>query len=163
MTAATAPALGSSRVDRFTPAQLLRTARLFATDPALPTLVDAVSGESHWVKLNSSPYLEIWLIAWPAGTHNGWHDHGESAGAFQVVTGTLLEQIPYDGRRQDSTLVAGQGRCFGESHIHHLANVGVRTALSVHVYAPRLTMMTRYAAAPGGLCPGAVARRGLNR
>jgi hypothetical protein len=163
MTAAPTPALGSPGVDRFTPTQLLRTARLFATDPALPTLVDAGSGESHWVKLDSSPYLEIWLISWPAGTHNGWHDHGQSAGAFQVVTGTLLEQTPYDECRQDSTLIAGQGRSFGESHIHHLANVGVRTALSVHVYAPRLTMMTRYAAAPGGLRPGAVTRLGLNR
>src|SRR5450759_1530316 len=92
MALAPAPTLGSPGIDQFSPAQLLRTARLFASDPALPSLVDPDEEESRWVELDSSPHLQIWLLSWPAGTHNEWHDHGESVGAFQVVRGTLLEQ-----------------------------------------------------------------------
>ncbi len=94
-----APTLGSPGVDQLSPAHLLRTARLFASDPALRTLVDPADEESRWVELDSNPDLEIWLLSWPPGTHNGWHDHGDSAGAFQVVSGTLLEQTSKNHRR----------------------------------------------------------------
>ena len=133
-----ASALGSPGIDRFSPAQLLRTARLFASDPELPDLVDHQSGERQWVKLDSSPYLQIWLQSWPAGTHTGWHDHGESAGAILSVSGTLLEQTGHGDQREDRTLVAGEGRSFGPQHLHHITNVGLQTALSVHLYTPRL-------------------------
>lgn len=161
MARTTAPPLGSPGIDQFSPAQLLRTARLFASDPALPSLVDPHSGHSQWVELDSSPHLQIWLLTWPAGTHNGWHDHGESAGAFQVVSGTLLEQISRGHRREFRTLAAGQGRSFGANHIHHLGNVRIGTALSVHVYSPLLTTTTRYAITPTGLKSEASDRTGL--
>jgi len=146
-----APTLGAPGIQTFSPAQLLRTARLFASDPALPSLVDPDDKESRWVELDASPYLHIWLLSWPAGTHNEWHDHGESAGAFQVVRGTLLEQTSRDRRREFRTLIAGEGRSFEPSHIHQLANVRIGTALSVHVYAPLLTSTTRYEITPTGL------------
>jgi predicted metal-dependent enzyme (double-stranded beta helix superfamily) len=154
---------GSPGVDRFSPAQLLRTARLFASDPELPGLVDPDPGERLWVELDSNPYLQIWLLHWPAGTHTGWHDHGDSAGAFLTVSGALREQTGHDRHREDRTLVAGEGRSFGPHHVHHVANVGVRAALSVHVYAPRLTTMTRYAATPTGLQPKGVEKVGVSR
>ena len=146
-----APTLARSGIDQFSPAQLLRTARLFASDPALPSLVDPHSGHSQWVELDSSPHLQIWLLTWPAGTHNGWHDHGESAGAFQVVSGTLLEQTSRKHRWEFRTLIAGEGPSFEQNHLHHLANVRAGTALSVHVYAPRLTTTTQYEITPTGL------------
>jgi predicted metal-dependent enzyme (double-stranded beta helix superfamily) len=151
MTIAPAHTLGSPGIDRFSPAQLLRTARLFASDPKLPDLFDPDSGRREWVELDSSPYLQIWLLAWPAGTHTGWHDHGGSAGAFLTVSGTLREQTADRDRIEDRTLVAGEGRSFGPNHLHHVANVGVRTALSVHLYTPRLTTMTKYDMTPNGL------------
>jgi quercetin dioxygenase-like cupin family protein len=151
-----APTLGSTGIDQFSPAQLLRTARLFASDPALPSLVDPRNKESQWVELDAGPHLQVWLLSWPARTQNGWHDHGDSAGAFQVVSGTLLEQTSSGYRRQFRTLVAGEGRTFQQNHIHHLGNVRMGTALSVHVYAPRLTTTTRYAITPTGLKSGAV-------
>ena len=151
MALAPAPTLGSPGIDQFSPAQLLRTARLFASDPALPSLVDPSEQESRWVELDSSPHLQIWLLSWPTGTHNEWHDHGESAGAFQVVSGTLLEQTSKNHRREFRTLIAGEGRSFEQNHIHHLGNVRVGTAVSVHVYAPRLTTTTRYEITPTGL------------
>ena len=161
MALTTAAILGSPGINQFRPAQLLRTARLFASDPALPSLVDLRNKESQWVELDTSPYLQIWLLTWPAGTQNGWHDHGESAGAFQIVSGTLLEQTSRGHRRGFRTLVAGQGRSFEQKHIHSLGNVRIGTALSVHVYAPRLTTTTRYAITPTGLKSGAVDLTGL--
>ena len=161
MALTTAATLGSPGINQFSPAQLLRTARLFASDPALPSLVDPRNKESQWVELDSSPHLQIWLLTWPAGTQNGWHDHGESTGAFQIVSGTLLEQTSSGHRRGFRTLVAGQGRSFEQKHIHHLGNVRIGTALSVHVYAPRLTSTTRYAITPTGLKSGAVDLTGL--
>ncbi len=161
MAPTTTPTLGLPGIDQFSPAQLLRTARLFASDPALPSLVDSDNEESQWVELDSSPNLQIWLLTWPAGTQNGWHDHGECAGAFQVVSGTLLEQTSSGHRREFRTLVAGEGRSFEQNHIHHLGNVRIGTAVSVHVYAPRLTTTTRYAITPTGLKSGAVDLTGL--
>jgi quercetin dioxygenase-like cupin family protein len=147
----TAPMVSSPGIDQFSPAQLLRTARLFAADPELPSMVNPDNEESSWLELDSSPDLQIWLLSWPAGTHNEWHDHGESVGAFHVVRGTLLEQTSQRHRREFRTLIAGEGRSFEQNHLHHLANVRKGTALSVHVYAPRLSTTTRYEITPTGL------------
>jgi predicted metal-dependent enzyme (double-stranded beta helix superfamily) len=145
------PTVACPAIERLSPAELLRTASLFAADPDLPFLVDPDREESLWVELDSTPDLNIWLLSWPAGTHNEWHDHGESAGAFQVVRGTLLEQTLEGSRRAFRTITAGQGRSFGQNHIHQFANVRGGTALSVHIYAPRLVTTMRYAITPTGL------------
>jgi hypothetical protein len=157
-----APTLSSAVIGQVSPAELLRTARLFAADPALPSLVDPDEEESRWIELDSSPDLQIWLLSWPAGTHNDWHNHGESVGAFQVVSGTLLEQTSIRHRREFRTLIAGEGRSFEQNHLHHLANVRAGTALSVHVYAPRLTTTTRYEITPTGLQSMAVGKAALD-
>jgi predicted metal-dependent enzyme (double-stranded beta helix superfamily) len=162
MTIASTRPLGSAGISRFSPAQLPRTARLFASDPELPTLVDQDRWERRWVELDSSPYLQIWLLWWPPGTHTGWHDHGDSAGAFLVAGGTLLEQTLQGRRRQDRSLTAGQGRSFGPKHTHHVANAGSQGALSVHLYTPRLTSMTQYDATPAGLRVRTIERAGVS-
>ena len=154
--------LGSPGIDQLSHAQLLRTARLFAADPELPTLVDPDEKTSRWIELDSSPHHQIWLLSWPSGTRNGWHDHGECAGAFQVVRGTLREQTSNNHRREFRTIIAGEGRSFEQNHIHNLANVRTGTALSVHVYAPRLTKTTRYEITPTGLQSTAAAKAGLD-
>ena len=162
MTLAPAHTVGSAGIDRFSPAQLLRTARLFASDPELTTLIDHQSGERRWVELDSSPYLQIWLLSWPAGTGTGWHDHGESAGAFLTVSGTLEEQTSHGHRHIHRTLSDGQGRAFTPNHVHNVFNVGLETAFSVHLYAPRLTSMTRYAVTSTGLQVTGVDQVGVN-
>jgi quercetin dioxygenase-like cupin family protein len=156
------PTLARSGIDRLSPARLLRTARLFASDPALLSLIDPYEDESRWVELDSRPEVQIWLLSWPAGTHNNWHDHGESVGAFQVVRGTLLEQTSRKHRWEFRTLVAGEGRSIDQNHLHHLANVRSGTALSVHVFAPRLTTTTRYEITPTGLQPMAAGEAELD-
>jgi len=162
MTLAPATTLGSPGIDRFSPAQLLRTARLVASDPQLPSLVDHQPGERRWVELDSSPYLQIWLLSWPVGSETGWHDHGRSAGAVLTVRGTLGEQTLVGHRRVDRVLAAGVGRPFAPDHVHNVTNVGPGTALSVHLYTPRLTSSTRYAVTPAGLQATGVDRAGVN-
>jgi hypothetical protein len=131
-------------VDHFTPAQLLRTAQLFTTDPELPRLIELASGERQWRRLAQTPYLQIWLLAWPAGTTTDWHDHGTASGAFHTVLGTLTEES-WIGSVQTREIAAGEGRAFGSRHIHGVTNRSASTALSVHAYSPALSEMTRYA------------------
>ena len=135
---------GTAGVNRFTRAQLLRTARLFATDPQLHDLVDLSSDERTWHRLDATKHLEIWLIAWPVGSSTGWHDHLASEGAFLTVEGELLEQTWAAGHAQERYLWEGEGRSFGAHHLHTVSNLGDRPALSVHVYSPALRGMTRY-------------------
>ncbi|MFG1921327.1 cysteine dioxygenase [Cryptosporangium sp. NPDC048952] len=93
--------------------------------------------------------VEAWLLTWWPGQRTGLHDHGGSAGAFAVVRGQLREdtvQTPRHAlpRLHSRTLHASQQRVFGPRHLHEVVNDGAEPAVSIHVYAPRLTMMTRY-------------------
>ena len=152
---------GTAGVNRFTPEQLLRTARLFASDPDLDRHLDPTATQRQWVELDSTPHLQIWLLSWPEGTGTGWHDHDTSTGAFLTVRGQLLEQT-WHGRVEARPLKAGDGRAFGPRHVHNVANVGLGTAVSIHLYAPRLTTMTRYAVGPGGLQAKGIERAGVD-
>jgi hypothetical protein len=130
---------------------------------------------------------EVWLLTWLPGQCTDLHDHGGSAGAFHVLSGSLTEDTALSarptehtalsarptehttlsarptehttlsGRLIEDTAVAGMpvritarefgegaGRRFGCRHIHRIANRSMRPAISVHVYAPALTTMTRY-------------------
>ena len=54
----------------------------------------------------------------------------------------------------------GEGRTFGSRHIHTVANLGDRPALSVHVYSPALRGMTRYALLDNRLRETSIERAG---
>lgn len=142
---------GTAGVNRFTRSQLLRTARLFATDPALHEVVDLRSTERTWHRLDATAHLEIWVLGWPVGSSTGWHDHLRSEGAFLTVEGELAEQSWSGAGVDDRYLWEGEGRSFGARHIHNVSNLGDRPALSVHVYSPALRGMTRYALTAGRL------------
>jgi quercetin dioxygenase-like cupin family protein len=151
---------GTPGINRFTRSQLLRTARLFATDPELRDLVDLDATERTWHRLDATHHLEIWLLAWPAGSATGWHDHLDSEGAFLVVEGELAEQT-WSGRVvQDRLLAEGEGRSFGRHHAHNVTNLTDAPALSVHVYSPALRGMTRYALLGDTLRPTGIDRAG---
>ena len=96
-------------ISRFTPQQLLRTARLFATDPELASLVDAASTQRQEHLLDSTAHLQIWLLVWPPGTATGWHDHHASAGALHAVTGVLTEHSWLGGAEHERLLPAARG------------------------------------------------------
>ena len=90
---------------------------------------------------------EVWLLTWLPGQSTDLHDHGGSAGAFHVLSGSLSEDTVIAGtpvRIAARDFGDGAGRSFGSRHIHRIANRSVRPAISIHVYAPALTTMTRY-------------------
>lgn len=86
----TAPA-GTPGITTFTPAQILRTARLLARNPELPGLIAQApidpESDRPWVRLDHTQELEVWLLGWPPGSSTAWHDHGVSGGAFVVAQG----------------------------------------------------------------------------
>lgn len=114
-----------------------------ALDPALPELVEPHESERTWTRLPSPAGLEFWLIAWPAGAGTDWHDHGPAAGAFTVLSGSLVEHT-FNGGLQLVDHRVGDGRAFPAGYAHNVRNESGRPALSLHAYAPRLTTMTRF-------------------
>ncbi|MFE6155160.1 cysteine dioxygenase [Streptomyces sp. NPDC057889] len=148
---------------------------LVATAPTQRDLLDFVrrTAEDHeliaslpldpegrtWVRLEGPGGSEAWLIGWPPGTGTGWHDHAESVGAFLTASGELKEhslaaRLPADGWKtlelsedvdRERTLAAGQGRAFGQHHVHEVLNENTSEhAISVHAYHPPLPQIRRY-------------------
>jgi hypothetical protein len=105
-------------------------------------------------RLATAPDWEAWLLTWLPGQSTALHDHGGSDGAFLVLAGELDESVPIrrlsrlgePARLGLSTrrYLAGEVRTFGTEHLHDVANGTAARAVSLHVYAPRLTTMTRY-------------------
>jgi hypothetical protein len=92
---------------------------------------------------------QIWLLSWLPEQGTLLHDHGLSAGAFAVARGTLTERVVATGgaggpRESDTELPAGRLRFFGPHYVHQVTNRHAEPAVSVHVYAPRLTEMNTY-------------------
>jgi hypothetical protein len=99
--------------------------------------------------------VEVWVIHWPAGGHLQLHDHGGSAGAFWVVSGSLEERYftrghPAGdfGRRGHA---AASGAAFGAEYVHDVHNGGDTPATSVHAYSPPMPGMTYYRTAGDSL------------
>ena len=130
-----------------------------ALNPHLHELLDPTATERQWLEIPTSEDLQLWLISWPPGAETGWHDHGEATGAFTVLSGRLVERSWNSGVRLE-WLWPGDARAFLDSHIHNVSNDGREAALSLHVYAPRLTTMTRYDLVDGMLETAGVERAG---
>ena len=98
---------------------------------------------------------QVWLLSWLPAQGTPLHDHGTSAGAFTVVSGTLTERVVSAGRndvREDGAdLTAGRVRHFGPHYVHQVQNIQDEPAVSVHVYTPGLSWMNTYAVDAGVL------------
>jgi mannose-6-phosphate isomerase-like protein (cupin superfamily) len=105
---------------------------------------------------------EAWLLTWLPGQATDLHDHGGSAGAFTVVSGEIVEQTVRRGEMVNTVLTEGDGRRFGAHHVHRMVNTGTRPAVSVHVYGPALTVMTRYRLHDGRLSVESVTKAGAD-
>jgi hypothetical protein len=113
----------------------------------------------YYTRIATGPDWEAWLLTWLPGQSTGLHDHGGSAGAYAVVAGLVEEDLPVS--RQPGAAAgtqvttrryrAGQIRAFGTEYVHDVAARSGRRAVTLHVYAPRLTRMTRYRLTDGGL------------
>ena len=133
---------------------LLSIAEGFAVSAPAITELHGIS-ERSWVLLAVTDLFEAWAIGWPPGGHIELHDHGRSRGAVVVAVGALTEttvrSTPHGVALIGTHRVAaGEHRCFGPHYVHDLINDGERPAVSVHVYAPRLTSMSYYELGPGG-------------
>jgi rhodanese-related sulfurtransferase/mannose-6-phosphate isomerase-like protein (cupin superfamily) len=84
---------------------------------------------------------DVWLISWMPGQSTGFHDHGASAGAFFVTTGTLEEHRPGE---QSRVISAGDFCSFGPDYAHDVRNVSNVPSISIHAYSPPLTEMNEY-------------------
>ncbi len=134
---------------------------LAARAPAWPGMTR--QGPRRWDLMAASDAFEAWVIAWEPGGAIELHDHGGSAGAVAVVAGELLEtsivtQASGGVGLRSSTLESGQCISFGGHHVHDIVNLSATPAISVHVYAPRLSSMTYYRMSEGVLEAGATVR-----
>ena len=105
--------------------------------------------ERAWRLVAQTPDFDAWLIAWPGGGTIDLHDHGGSRGALHIISGSLVETIPWrepDGRLTfaQRELQDGVTLAFGAGHVHDVRNESSSHALSLHVYSPSLTAMTFY-------------------
>jgi hypothetical protein len=159
-----APALtrGLSRLAHPGPDELLSIALdLAARAPSWPGMAQPTC--RSWELMLASETVEAWVIAWPPGGSVELHDHGGSAGAVVVAQGELVETSvvvqPSGGvALRASTIGVGRSVGFGGHHVHDIVNAGAVPAISVHVYAPRLTSMTYYQLTEDGLEAGSTVR-----
>ncbi|MFI1190512.1 cysteine dioxygenase [Streptomyces californicus] len=142
-----------------TPAELMDFVRGAARDEVLIASLPLDPEDRTWIRLDGPGGSEAWLIGWPPGTGTGWHDHADSFGAFATAAGVLTEhslavRLPTDGWRTleltdgvDRTreLATGQGRAFGQNHVHEVLNEsGAAHAVSIHAYYPPLPRIRRF-------------------
>jgi predicted metal-dependent enzyme (double-stranded beta helix superfamily) len=129
----------------------LATAARYAAEPDRWPVAPRFNPVDRWYhRLAQEADHEVWLLTWLPGQGTDLHDHGGSAGAFHVVSGTLTEDTVVESptgaapRMTVRDLGDGASRRFGARHIHRITNRSDRPAISVHVYGPALTTMTRY-------------------
>src|ERR1700757_4228857 len=98
--------------------------------------------EGRWYeRLFQGPDHDIWVISWLPGQSTGFHDHGESSGAFVVATGILEEHRPGEQAR---VIHPGRPRAFGAEYTHDVRNVSLAPAISIHAYSPPLNEMNEH-------------------
>ncbi|MFJ9146126.1 cupin domain-containing protein [Streptomyces griseus] len=142
-----------------TVAELMDFVRDTARDEALIASLPLDPEGRTWIRLDGPGGSEAWLIGWPPGTGTGWHDHADSFGAFTTASGALKEhslavRLPTDGWKtleltegvdRSRVLATGQGRAFGQNHVHEVLNESTDAhAVSVHAYYPPLPRIRRF-------------------
>ena len=124
-----------------TPEELANIVSLFASSDGWIDRV-RLSAERRWYeRLYQGPDYDIWVISWLPGQSTGFHDHGDSSGAFIVATGILEEHRPSD---QTLVIHPGKSRAFGPGYAHDVRNDSLAPAVSIHAYSPPLSEMNEY-------------------
>jgi rhodanese-related sulfurtransferase/mannose-6-phosphate isomerase-like protein (cupin superfamily) len=124
-----------------TPEELANVVSLFASSDGWMHRVRLCAKFRWYERLHHGEDHDIWVISWLPGQSTGFHDHGESSGAFVVATGTLEEHRP-----GEPTIVIdpGQARAFGPDYAHDVRNASSAPAISIHAYSPPLNEMNKY-------------------
>ncbi len=132
---------GPGRANFRTPEQLAEIVSQFALSDEWMDKVRLSSKGRWYQRLYHGPDHDIWVISWLPGQSTGFHDHGESAGAFVVATGFLEEHRP--GERPHA-IFPGKPRSFSANYAHDVRNVSLAPAVSIHAYSPPLEEMNEY-------------------
>jgi rhodanese-related sulfurtransferase/mannose-6-phosphate isomerase-like protein (cupin superfamily) len=124
-----------------TPEELANIVSQFASSEGWMDRVRLRAEHRWYERLYQGPDHDIWVISWLSGQSTGFHDHGESSGAFVVATGILEEHRPGE---QTLVIHPGEPRAFGPDYAHDVRNVSLAPAVSIHAYSPPLTDMNEY-------------------
>jgi len=141
VSSASAVAESQSHVIWKTPDELARIVSRFASSDGWLDRVRLRTEHRWYERLYHGPDYDIWAISWMPGQSAGYHDHGESAGAFVVVTGILEEHRPGE---PILVIEPGQPRAFGPDYAHDVRNLSLAPAVSIHAYSPPLSEMNEY-------------------
>ena len=136
-----APAKSQFNANLRTPEELANIVSSFASSDGWIDRV-RLRTESRWYeRLYQGPDHDIWAISWLPGQSTGFHDHGDSSGAFVVAMGTLEEHRPGE---QPLVIHPGKPRAFSRDYAHDVRNASLGPAVSIHAYSPPLTDMNEY-------------------
>ena len=124
-----------------TPEELANIVSLFASSDGWIDRVRLRTEHRWYERLYQGPDHDIWVISWMPGQSTGFHDHGESSGAFVVATGILEEHLPGE---QPLEIHPGQPRAFGPDYAHDVRNTSLAPTVSIHAYSPPLSDMNEY-------------------
>ena len=124
-----------------TPEELANIVSLFASSAGWIDRVRLCAEHRWYERLYQDPDHDIWVISWMPGQSTGFHDHGESSGAFVVASGILEE---HRASEQPLVIPPGKSRAFGPDYAHDVRNVSIAPAVSIHAYSPPLTDMNEY-------------------
>lgn len=115
---------------------------------SLAQRLPAPDGLRSWTRLVCTDAFDAWLIAWGVESEVGVHDHGDSRGAIQVLSGSLVEAYRTParagtarGRWRRRTIRPGQSIEIPPTRVHSVSNPGSGSAVSLHVYSPPLQQM----------------------
>ncbi|RTE10391.1 cysteine dioxygenase [Paenibacillus whitsoniae] len=97
-----------------------------------------------------TPELEVIVIHIPSASATAIHNHGTSVGAAYVAAGTIinskfqLDAYGYPTLESDDVLQEGDYFIAPRGQIHQMTNPFHTSAVSLHVYSPPLSSVTRY-------------------
>jgi hypothetical protein len=136
-----------------TPLQLIDFTRFYAleVESGRYPYIDFDPDQRWHQRIYRDRRVDVWLISWLPTQGTELHDHGGSAGAFTVLSGTLGEAVVTSGQLHDHDRPAGDSVGFGPRYVHDVRNVSSEPAVSVHAYSAPLTSMTYYDLADGRL------------
>jgi hypothetical protein len=134
--------------ERLSGRDLLELVQQWAQQPQRWESLLRWSDSERWSGLlHCEAAFDVWLLSWPVQTATQLHDHGDSAGAFEVVSGQL-EELYLRRRLRRRQLPAGARVSFPAGAVHDVLNSGSgpgdQPAVSLHAYSPPLTSMTFY-------------------
>lgn len=111
--------------------------------------------ERWWTRLRGDDTVDVWLLTWVTDTGTDLHDHGQSTGAFTVVSGTLEEVRPEgpNGELVVTSLEPGDVRAIERGVVHDVRSRSPLQTISIHAYSPPLREMTFYEQGESGPQP----------